>query len=257
VSPFVATLGLTVASFLTLWVVSLRTLDVSIVDVFWGPGFVLIADVAALLGAGNDPRCVLAVGLVTIWGFRLGGHLFVRNSGRGEDFRYAAMRRRWGDRFPLASLGVVFLLQAGLMWIVSWPVQWAVAVPSSTRLGALDALGVGLWAIGMVFEAGGDRQLARFKADPANAGAVMDRGLWRWTRHPNYFGDACVWWGLWAIACAVPGGAWTIPGPILMTLFLRHVSGVPMLERSLVKRRPGYADYVARTSAFVPWPPRG
>ncbi|MGH7895049.1 MAG: DUF1295 domain-containing protein [Candidatus Binatia bacterium] len=254
-SSFVATLAVTTAAFVVLWVVSLRTKDVSIVDIYWGPGFVVVANVAALTGAGTDPRRLLVLLLVSGWGLRLGGYLFWRNRGRGEDFRYAAMRRRIGPRFGLVSLVTVFLLQATLMWVVSWPVQWAVAVPSPPSLGLLDAVGVALWAVGLLFEAGGDLQLARFKADPTSAGRVMDRGFWRYTRHPNYFGDACVWWGLYALACGADGW-WTLPGPVVMSVFLMRVSGVPMLERSLVKRRPGYAEYVARTSAFFPWPPR-
>jgi steroid 5-alpha reductase family enzyme len=256
VSPFVATLATTAAVFVGLWMVSLRTRDVSIVDIYWGPGFAVIATIAACTGGGTDPRRLLVLALVALWGLRLGGYLLWRNHGRGEDFRYAAMRRGIGARFWLVSLATVFLLQTALMWIVSWPAQWAVAVPSPPSLGLFDAIGVALWTVGIVFEAGGDLQLARFKADPANAGAVMDRGFWRYTRHPNYFGDACVWWGIYAVACAVPGGWRTLPGPLVMTVLLRRVSGVPMLERSLAKRRPGYADYVARTSVFLPRPPR-
>jgi steroid 5-alpha reductase family enzyme len=255
-APFVVSLAAAVGAFVALWLASFALRDVSIVDVYWGPGFVVLALVAAATGAGTEPRRTLVLVLTAAWGLRLGAHLLRRNRGRGEDFRYAAMRRRAGARFALTSLATVFLLQAGLMWTVSWPVQWAVAVPSPPALGGLDAAGVAVFAAGLVFEALGDLQLARFRADPANAGRVMDRGLWRWTRHPNYFGDACVWWGLWLVACAVPGGWRTIVGPALMTFLLRRVSGVPILERSLARRRPGYAEYVARTSAFVPLPPR-
>ena len=251
------TFCVTVAVMFALWVVSVARRDVSIVDVYWGLGFALIAAVAAIWAAGAPARRALVAVLTAIWGLRLGGYLLWRNWGRGEDFRYAAMRRRWGDRFPLASLGVVFGLQAVLMWSVSLPVQFAALAVTPTTLGALDALGAIVWTIGLAFEAIGDAQLAWFKRDPANAGRVMDRGLWRYTRHPNYFGDACVWWGLWLVACATPGGVWTLPAPMLMTFLLRHVSGVPILERSLARRRPEYADYVARTSAFVPRPPRG
>jgi steroid 5-alpha reductase family enzyme len=150
----------------------------------------------------------------------------------------------------------VFALQGVLMWIVSLPLQVAQAAPAPERLGALDVLGAGLWLVGMLFESVGDWQLARFKADPANAGRVMDRGLWRYTRHPNYFGDCLVWWGFFVLASGVPGGAYTLVSPIVMTILLRRVSGVTLLERSLLKRREGYADYVARTNAFVPGPPR-
>jgi steroid 5-alpha reductase family enzyme len=163
------------------------------------------------------------------------------------------MRRAWGERFWWVSYATVFLLQGALMWIVSLPAQHALA--STQPLGALDVLGVGVFAVGLGFESIGDAQLARWKADPANAGRVMDRGLWRYTRHPNYFGDFLVWWGVWLVAAAAPGGLWTAVGPAIMSLLLMRVSGVPLLERSLARRRPGYEAYRRRTSAFFPWPP--
>jgi steroid 5-alpha reductase family enzyme len=250
------TAALTAVVMLGLWLVSLARRDASVVDVYWGLGFALIANVARVLGDGAPARAALATALVTLWGLRLGGYLLWRNWGRGEDFRYAAMRRHWGDRFRWVSLGTVFGLQAVLMWGISLPVQLAVLAARPAPLGRLDAAGVAVWAIGFGFESIGDWQLARWKSDPRNAGGVMDRGLWRYTRHPNYFGDACVWWGLFLLACATPAGIWTLPAPVAMTFLLARVSGVPMLERSLAKRRPGYAAYVARTSPFVPWPPR-
>ena len=239
-----------------LWLVSLARRDASIVDVWWGPGFAWIAGVACAVGGGGDPaRRALSLGLVALWGLRLGVHLFVRNRGAGEDYRYRAMRKRHGERFGLVSLATVFGLQGVLAWIVSWPVQ-VVHVSAGGPLGALDLAGALLFATGFAFEAIGDWQLARFKADPASAGRVMDRGLWRYTRHPNYFGDALVWWGLFAIALATPAGPWTLPAPLLMSFLLLRVSGVPLLERGLRKRRPGYAEYALRTSAFFPLPPR-
>jgi steroid 5-alpha reductase family enzyme len=251
------TLAVTVGVFVVLWIVSLRIRNASIVDVWWGPGFALIALLSfALAPDGPLPRRPLVLILTALWGLRLGIHLLVRNAGRGEDFRYAAMRKHWGDAFPLKSLTTVFLLQAVLMWLVSLPVQVALQGQTPAALGAWDALGIVVFAIGLFFETVGDAQLARFKADPANAARVMDRGLWRFTRHPNYFGDACAWWGLWLIACAVPGGFWSIVGPIVMTVLLTRVSGVPMLERTIGRRRPGYDEYVRRTSAFLPRPPR-
>jgi steroid 5-alpha reductase family enzyme len=255
---FAITFAVVASAMLALWLVSLATRDVSIVDVFWGPGFAVIAILAAWLAAGAPARRLLVVALTAVWGIRLGVYLAWRNHGRGEDFRYAAMRRRLGALFPLVSLGGVFGLQAVLMWIVSLPVQVAALAVTPTALGVLDALGATLWAVGFLFESVGDWQLARFKADPANDGRVMAEGLWRYTRHPNYFGDACVWWGLYLIACATPRGWWTLPAPVLMTVFLRRISGVPMLERSLARRRAGYAEYVARTPVFFPWfPGRG
>jgi steroid 5-alpha reductase family enzyme len=252
---FATALAICAAAMSALWLVSLALRDASIVDVWWGPGFALIAVAAAWLGSGGDPgRRALATALVVLWGLRLGGYLAWRNTGRGEDPRYQAMRRRWGARFPLASLFTVFALQGALMWFVSLPVQ-AVHVSSGGPLGPLDAAGAALALVGLLFETLGDLQLARFRADPANRARVMDRGLWRYTRHPNYFGDACVWWGLYAIAAATPLGIWTIASPIAMTFLLLRVSGVALLERSIGKRRPDYAEYAARTSAFVPWPP--
>ena len=253
---FPASLGVALAAMLALWLVSLAVRDASIVDVWWGPGFVLLAAFAAWQGTGGDAgRLTLSVVCVTAWGVRLGAHLAWRNLGKGEDPRYQAMRRHWGERFWWVSAFTVFALQGVLMWFVSLPVQ-AVAVSSGGPLGLLDALGAALVAVGLFFEAVGDAQLARFRSDPANRGEVMDRGLWRYTRHPNYFGDCCVWWGLYAIAAATPLGVWTALSPALMTFLLLRVSGVALLERSIGRRRPGYARYAERTSAFFPLPPK-
>ncbi|MFM8411281.1 MAG: DUF1295 domain-containing protein [Alphaproteobacteria bacterium] len=253
----VVTLAVTAAVFFLLWLLSLRLRDASIVDSWWGPGFVLVALVTFLSTPGGArPRRLLVLALTAAWGLRLGAHIFRRNHGKPEDPRYQAMRRSWGERFPLVSLVTVFGLQALILWVVSAPVQVAQRSAVPATLGAWDMAGLATWAIGFFFEAVGDAQLARFRADPANAGRVMDRGLWRWTRHPNYFGDACAWWGLWLVACAVPGGWLTVVSPLVMTFLLRRVSGVPMLEHGMAKRRPGYEEYVRRTSPFVPWPPR-
>lgn len=257
-SHYTATLAVTAGVFLVLWIVSLRTRNASLVDIWWGPGFALIALLSfALTPEGALSRRQLVLVLTTIWGLRLGTHLLVRNTGKDEDFRYAAMRKAWGHGFGMKSLTRVFLLQAVLMWVVSFPVQAAMRSATPATLGFFDWLGILVWAFGLFFETVGDLQLARFKKDPANADRVMDRGLWRFTRHPNYFGDACAWWGLWLIAFAVPGGFWSIVGPITMTVLLTSVSGVPMLERKIGERRPGYDEYARRTSAFLPRPPRG
>jgi steroid 5-alpha reductase family enzyme len=249
------TAAATLAVMFGLWLVSLRRRDASIVDIYWGVGFAQIALIAYALGDGWPPRKLLSATLTVVWGLRLGAYLLWRNWGHGEDYRYQAMRRAHGARFGVVSLYSVFGLQAVLMWAVSLPVQRTQWSPGPDAFGILDGLGVLLWAIGLSCEAIGDWQLARFKADPRNRDQVMDRGLWRYTRHPNYFGDACVWWGLYLIAAG--GGAWwTIVSPLLMTVLLLKVSGVAMLERTITKRRPAYADYIARTSAFVPWPPR-
>ncbi len=249
------TLAATLAAFFALWIASLVLRDASIVDIFWGPGFALIALVSAWVADGSLARRLLLLAMVTAWGLRLGLHLYRRNWGHGEDFRYQRMRAHHGRRFPIVSLATVFGLQAGLQWIVSLPVQIAMLAPEP-GLGALDLVGVAVFAVGLAFETIGDRQLTRFRADPANRGRVLDTGLWAWTRHPNYFGDAVVWWGLFTVALATPYGWLGVVGPALMTFLLRRVSGVALLERSLVKTKPGYREYVERTPAFFPWPPR-
>lgn len=237
------------------WLVSLPLRNASIVDLVWGLGFVLVAWAVLLTVDGNEARQWLLVAMVTIWGLRLSGYLAWRNHGRGEDFRYQAMRRRWGPGFWWVSLGTVFALQGVLMWVVSLPVQLG-QVPDTPGPGWVAAVGVAVWGVGLAFEAVGDAQLARFRADPANARKVMDRGLWRYTRHPNYFGDACVWWGIALVAAESGLGSVGIVGAVVMTVLLRRVSGVTLLERSLRRRRPGYEEYVARTSPFVPRRPR-
>jgi steroid 5-alpha reductase family enzyme len=241
-----------------IWLVSLVLRNASIVDITWGLGFVVVAWVSALRADAASGAASVLVAMVTVWGLRLGVYLFWRNHGNGEDYRYVAMRRRWGKRFWLISLATVFVLQGALMWIVSLPVQ--VAHVGDARDGALAGvalvIGLALYAIGLLFEVVGDAQLARFKADPTNEGKVMRSGLWRYTRHPNYFGDACVWWGVGIVAQAVTGTWWALLGPLVMNILLLRVSGVALLERSLRKRKPDYAEYVRTTSAFVPRPPR-
>jgi steroid 5-alpha reductase family enzyme len=240
----------------TLWLASLRLGDVSIVDPAWGPAFVLVAALAAVAGHGDGARRWLLLALTALWGLRLGAHLLARKlAERGEDHRYGAMRAAHGARgFALWSLVWIFLAQGALVAIVSLPIQVAAARPSGLSL--LIVPGLVLYAVGLGFEAVGDEQLRRFRADPRNRGRVMDRGLWRYTRHPNYFGDACVWWGLWLVALPAGGTWWTVVSPLLMTLLLVRVSGKALLERDLASRRPGYGDYIRRTSGFFPLPPR-
>lgn len=254
-SVFAATAAFVVVYMLCFWGVSLARRDASIVDIGWGLGFTGIATVTFAMSPGWDGRRWLVLALTAIWGLRLAGYLWWRNHGQPEDYRYQAMRRHYGERFSLISLFTVFGLQGVLMWIVSLPVQVAPLAQEPAQITWLDFLGVALWATGMFFETVGDIQLARFKADPASRGQVMDRGLWRYTRHPNYFGDFCVWWGLYALALAT-GAWWTAIGPAAMSFLLMRVSGVPMLERNMAKRRPGYVEYVARTNAFFPGPPK-
>lgn len=250
-----AAIAIAILMFAT-WLVSLVLRNASIVDIVWGLGFVVVAWVVRLQGSDNSLRQNLLVVLVTVWGLRLAGYLWWRNHGKPEDYRYRAMRKKWGARFPLVSLLTVFTLQGVLMWIVSLPVQLGQA-RDGNGIGVFAVFGVALWMIGLCFEAVGDAQLARFKADPANEGVVMDRGLWRYTRHPNYFGDATAWWGIGLVAFDAGGSArWGLVGSLVMTVLLLKVSGVALLERSLHKRKPEYAAYAARTSAFFPRPPK-
>ena len=237
---------------LATWVVSLLRRDVSIVDSLWAVMIALGGWAYALAADPVGPREPLVLGLASLWALRLSGHITWRNLGHGEDRRYQAIRARNQPRFEFKSLYLVFGLQAVLAWIVAWPLMAALA--GDTPLGWLDGLGAGLWLFGIGYEAVADRQLARFKTDPASAGQVMDRGLWCYSRHPNYFGEACVWWGAGLVALAA-GGAWTLVSSLLMTVLLLKVSGVALLEQDISERRPAYRDYIARTSAFIPWPP--
>ena len=237
------------------WILSLVVKNASIVDVVWGLGFVLVAWAVRIRVDGSSGRQWLLVAMTTLWGLRLAAHLYIRNHGKGEDYRYRAMRKRWGPRFPLISLATVFTLQGVLMWIVSLPVQLG-QIRRTPDVGVLAWLGIAVWIVGLFFETVGDAQLVRFKRDPANAGVVMDRGLWRYTRHPNYFGDACVWWGIALVAAETAVGRWGLLGAAVMTVLLRRVSGVTLLEKSLLKRRAGYEAYVAATSPFIPMPPK-
>ena len=251
-------LAVTAALMLVVWLLSLAKKDVSIVDVVWGLGFVLIAATSFVIADGYLPRKLLVLVLTSVWGLRLAGHIFWRSKGRGEDFRYQAMRKRHGARFALVSLYTVFGLQGVLMWIISLPLQVASMADAPRRLTPFEAAGAALWLVGFLFEAVGDLQLARFKKDHGNSGRVMDRGLWRYTRHPNYFGDVLVWWGFFLIA--VPSGMGlgvaTVISPVLMTELLMKVSGVALLERTLTKTKPDYRDYARRTSAFFPRLPK-
>ncbi|MGH2857479.1 MAG: DUF1295 domain-containing protein [Solirubrobacteraceae bacterium] len=243
------------ALMLCLWAASLALRDASIVDPAWGPLLVVVALVSALTGDGCLGRRWLLLALTAIWGLRLGAHLLIRRRGHpGEDRRYAAMRERHPRSFALWSLAAIFALQGLLILVVSLPIQ--VAATRGGTLGPWIAPGLALFTVGLTFEVVGDEQLRRFRADPDSSGAVMDRGLWRFTRHPNYFGDACVWWGLWLVALTAGQTWWTFVGPAVMTALLARVSGKPLLEREIAQRRPGYAEYVTRTSGFFPWPPR-
>ncbi|MBS0320755.1 MAG: DUF1295 domain-containing protein [Proteobacteria bacterium] len=235
------------------WPLSIRWHDVSIVDIAWAwmvtvPAFVVAATITV-----TGPRALAILALATAWALRLSLYIAARRRGQPEDRRYQAIRARNEPNFARKSLYLVFGLQAVLAWIVALPLMAAVASAAPWR--ALDVAGLALFAFGVVYESVADAQLARFTADPAQRGKVMDRGLWRYSRHPNYFGECCIWWGAWLVAVAA-GAWWSVLSPLLMTVLLLKISGVGLLERDIGGRRPGYADYVRRTPAFVPGRPR-
>lgn len=237
------------------WLLSVIIKNASIVDIVWGAGFAITSWVLALTVDGDNGRQLLLAVMVGVWGTRLALYLAKRNIGHGEDWRYKAMRKKAGKKFTYSSLVTVFGLQGALMWVVSLPVQFGNG-DSSPGVGPLAVIGIMVWLVGLSFEAIGDFQLARFKKDPNNAGKVMDQGLWSLTRHPNYFGDALLWWGIGIVGAETGSGVIGFIGPVAMTFFLLRISGVPMLERSLSRRREGYAEYAARTSQFIPRPPK-
>lgn len=250
------TAAVVLAYMLGLWLLSIPKGDPSFVDAGWGYGFVVAALTAWIVsdGDGDPTRRTLLLTVTAAWGLRLGTYLLWRWRRHGPDARYRAMLRAAGGNPHVFTLTKVFLLQGVLMWIVSLPLQTGMTADGGSAVTM--AIGVLVSATGLAFETIGDAQLVAFKADPANAGRVLDSGLWRYTRHPNYFGDALVWWGLYLTAVGDLPSALAIVGPIVMTVLLLRYSGVPLLERGLVRRRPGYEDYIARTSAFVPRPPR-
>ncbi|MGH3414503.1 MAG: DUF1295 domain-containing protein [Marmoricola sp.] len=238
--------------FIALALYARRTGRLATVDSWWGPAFVVVAVVALVLGGGDLPRRVVLAVLATAWGIRLGWHIHRRNAGR-EDPRYRRLLERTPGGFVRVALTRVFVPQAVLVWVISTPLQ--VSAASGPGVRWVLVLGVVVWAVGYGFEAVGDAQLARFKADPDNHGRLMDRGLWSWTRHPNYFGDACVWWGLYLVAASAWPGVCTVASPAIMTALLVWGSGVRMTERAMAGR-PGWTAYAARTSVFLPRPPR-
>jgi steroid 5-alpha reductase family enzyme len=248
--------GLVILGLMTaLWLVSLLLKDSSIVDIFWGAGFVLIAWVCFAFTDGFVWRKALLVALVTIWGLRLSLYILSRNWGKGEDFRYRKWREEAGGQWWWRSFFKVFALQGLLMWIISIPLLAAQFGRLPAHLTVLDLIAVLVWAVGFFFEATGDWQMARFRANPANKGKVLNTGVWRYTRHPNYFGDATQWWAYYLLALAA-GGFWTVYSPILMTLLLLRVSGVALLEKTLQETKPQYREYIETTSAFIPWFPK-
>ncbi|MHC4476642.1 MAG: DUF1295 domain-containing protein [Planctomycetota bacterium] len=238
------------------WFISLLYKNITIVDSLWGMGFVIIAWITFTMADGFIGRKLLIAILVSLWGARLAVHLSWRNWGMGEDPRYGSWREQSGDRFWLVSLYKVFIIQAIFLWVISLCVQFGQFSPTPGTFTWLDILGATVWAAGFVFETVGDWQLARFKADPQNKGKVMDRGLWTYSRHPNYFGEFLVWWGIFLITLSTPNSWWTALSPVIITAVLLKMTGIPLTEKTIVNKRPAYADYIKNTSAFFPWFPK-
>lgn len=235
-----------------LWVISLALRNAGIIDAFWGPGFATVAWNTWRFSDGGPVSFVVPV-LVSVWGIRLGVHLGIRNHGKPEDFRYAAMRAKHGNRFAVVSLFTVFLLQGCLLWFISLPIQLNPFQTGNLRL--LAGAGFSIWFTGFLMEAVADWQLQRFRSDALNSGRILTTGLWRYTRHPNYFGDFCVWWGIWTVCLAQGTPIWTVASPITMSILLMFISGVTLLEKTLKNSKPGYEEYARTTSAFFPmWP---
>ena len=244
---------LIVALMTALWVLSLVLKNSSIVDIFWGTGFVII-NLAAYLFSQHSTQQALATIIVTLWGLRLSIYIFLRNHGKPEDFRYAQWRREQGSQWWWISFFKVFLLQGILMLIIASPLLAVQTVANISSLVVINVIGFAVWAIGFFFEAVSDYQLARFKSDFQHQGKLLTSGLWRYSRHPNYFGDTMQWWGFYLLA-AGSGYWWTIFSPVIMTLLLLRVSGVTLLEKTM-KTRPGYEEYIRTTNAFIPWIPK-
>ena len=235
------------------WLLSFVKKDVSIVDTMWSLMILLAGCIFYLSTSDDNPRRTLVLVLLAIWAVRLAAHITWVHYGKEEDYRYQQIRANNQPHFEYKSIYIVFGLQAFLGWLVALPIL--AAINSGTSLGWLDYAGLALWAFGMFFEAVGDWQMMKFKSDPSSKGKVFDRGLWRYSRHPNYFGECCIWWGFFLLALAA-GGWWSILSPLIMTFLLLKVSGVAMLEKDIGERRPAYAQYTKQTNAFIPWLPR-
>lgn len=258
--PLIVNGLLVLAGMLALWGAAVKIGDVSFIDAVWGGGMAVLALTSWLQTFHHGPRAALIMSMTVLWGVRLALHLYTRWRASGEDPRYARIlgKAKAKGYFAGAALKRVFGPQAVLLFVTCLPAQLGILASGGDGIGPLAAAGAALWLVGMVFETVGDLQLRRFRADPASAGKVLDTGLWRYTRHPNYFGDTCVWWGIWL--AAAEAGPWialaSVIGPAFVTFTLTRWSGKPMLEAGMARRRPGYADYVKRTSGFVPMPPK-
>ena len=235
------------------WLFSIVKRNVNVVDSLWGLGFVLIAWLTFFLAEGFLARKLLIALMVSFWGIRLSIYLTWRNWAKSEDARYGSWRTQIGKKFWYISLFKVFLLQALFMWVIALGPQYGQVAQQPGHLTWLDALGFMIWLTGFVYESLSDWQLARFKADLANRGKVMNRGLWAYSRHPNYFGEFLVWWGLFMVTLNTPLGWWTIGSPLIVTLVLLKMTGIPLTERAITNTRPGYKRYIRETNAFIPW----
>ncbi len=249
------TLAILLFGYMSLWfVISLIRKRNDVADIAWGLGFVLLAWTGFFLARDYNVRAIIVNILVSLWGFRLAWHIFMRNRGKAEDYRYQAWRKEWGKWFYLRSFAQVYLLQGLFLFLIALPVSM-VNRNFGVSLGWLDILGVAVWLLGFCFESIGDAQLAKFIHDPKNKGQLMQRGLWAYTRHPNYFGEVTQWWGLWLLALAVPGGWVAVLGPLTITILILKVSGIPLLEKKMAQN-PAFAAYKKRVSVFFPLPPR-
>jgi len=238
------------------WGVSIVLRNAGVADIFWGLGFVLVAWLTFILSNGHLPRSILLTLTASLWGLRLAAHIWARNKGEPEDRRYRTLREKEGQHFWYSSLYKVFWLQGVLLWVISLALQTGIASAAPVRWTWLDGLGLFVWMVGFVFETTADWQLTQFKKDPSNKGKVMNRGLWKYSRHPNYFGETLIWWGIFVISLSSPDSGWTIISPATITFLLLRVSGVRLLEKTIQERRPEYASYIRNTSAFIPWFPK-
>jgi steroid 5-alpha reductase family enzyme len=252
-----ASLGLVAALFGLMWLISLRTRDVGAIDIVWGPGFALIAWFEWLRFAPQNLASVLVLLAVTLWATRLGVHLFVRHRmSAHEDARYAAMRAADPDRFWWLSLIKVFMLQAVILWLLALPIHLAMGAGSGQTSSWLTGLGLAIFLVGFALEAAADWTLLAFRKDPANRGRLVTSGPFAWSRHPNYFGECVLWFGIGLMAWDASGQALAMLGPVALSALILKVSGIPLLEDHLRRTRPEFAAYAARTNAFIPWPPR-
>ncbi|MBL7137348.1 MAG: DUF1295 domain-containing protein [Bacteroidales bacterium] len=244
-------IALVILGFMILaFIVALLGRDNSIVDLFWGPGFIIVTAFSLSMAPDLDMRKLIVAFLVLLWGLRLAIYIFLRNRGKGEDFRYKHWRETWKN-FVFRSFFQIFLLQGLFMYIISYPI-WYINYHPGEVLSTLDTIGLVIFGIGFMFETIGDMQLSFFKQNPKNKSTLITTGLWKYTRHPNYFGEALIWWGIWFYAIGIPGGWITVISPVVITLSLRFISGVPMLEKKL-KQQPGWEEYARKTAPFIPF----